>query len=89
MAYKFYSSKLAQQLELKNIVIYQENWRLDLSADVEVWYTWLTETRYVIARGVFATATYEGGLNSILAPPCEGALGPLTKRSRQTFFGAP
>ena len=52
-----------------------------------MWYTWLTETKYAIARGVFATATYEGGLNLILAPLCEGVLGPLPQRSRQTFLG--
>ena len=53
-----------------------------------MWYTWLTETKYAIARGVFATATYEGGLNLILAPLCEGALGPLPQRSRQTLWCA-
>ena len=89
MAYKFYSGKLAQYLELKTYCHISGNWRLDLCANVEVWYTWLTELDMKSHVGCLQLLPTRVGLNLILAPPCEGALGPLTKRSRQTFFGAP
>ena len=89
MAYKFYSGKLAQQLELKKYchisgkLATRSRCKRRSVVYLANW-TW-----YEIARGVFATATNEGGAKFNFGPPLRGSVrSPHKKVKANLFWGA-